>query len=38
MLIFFNNRLGCVASFVISAIVTLILLAACGGIHFIIGR
>jgi hypothetical protein len=38
MFILFNSRLGCLASLVISAVVTLILLAACGGMHFIIGR
>lgn len=38
MFVFFNNRVGCLGSLAISALVTLFLLAACGGLHFITGH
>jgi|GEM_PF-2670981 len=38
MFLFFNNRMGCGASLLISAVITLVLLASCGGLHFITGR
>lgn len=38
MFLFFNSRLGCLASLAISAVATLILLASCGGLHYISGR
>ncbi len=34
MFVFFNNRMGCLGSLVISAIVTLVLLAITGIVHF----
>jgi hypothetical protein len=36
--LFFNNRLGCGLSVLISVIVTLALLAACGELHLISGH
>ncbi len=34
MFLFFNNRIGCLTSLVISAIVTFVLLAITGILHF----
>ena len=33
--LFFNNRMGCAASLLISAVVTLFLFVACGGLKFL---
>lgn len=38
MFLFFNNRMGCGLSLLISVIVTLFLLASCGGLHYITGH
>lgn len=33
MFLFFNNRMGCGVSLLISVIITLIIFVSCGGLH-----